>query len=120
MEVLRKLGINDSNYNSNETLENSWRCCNTDSFCKGPFWNSTLTWYTNDPDITECFRDTVLVGVPCAFLWAIGLPLYAWKLMRGTENQKHSKIDVSNRPRLKGKLFTDIVLNDLLFNWAEI
>nr|XP_015838719.1 PREDICTED: multidrug resistance-associated protein 1 isoform X5 [Tribolium castaneum] len=40
-----------------------------DKFCGSEFWNSTLTWHTNDPDLTKCFERTVLVWVPCAFLW---------------------------------------------------
>uniref|UniRef100_A0A182WGR0 ABC-type glutathione-S-conjugate transporter n=1 Tax=Anopheles minimus TaxID=112268 RepID=A0A182WGR0_9DIPT len=28
-----------------------------------------LTWYTDDPDLTPCFQQTVLVWAPCAFLW---------------------------------------------------
>ncbi|XP_076266259.1 multidrug resistance-associated protein 1-like isoform X6 [Rhynchophorus ferrugineus] len=40
-----------------------------DEFCGSPFWNSSLTWYTDDPDFTPCFEKTVLVWVPCLFLW---------------------------------------------------
>ncbi|XP_044271387.1 multidrug resistance-associated protein 1 isoform X5 [Tribolium madens] len=40
-----------------------------DKFCGSEFWNSTLTWHTNNPDLTKCFERTVLVWVPCAFLW---------------------------------------------------
>lgn len=28
-----------------------------------------MTWYTNDPDFTPCFQQTVLIWLPCAFLW---------------------------------------------------
>lgn len=35
--------------------------------------NATTTWYTNDPDFTECFQRTVLVWTPCAVLWAFSL-----------------------------------------------
>lgn len=28
-----------------------------------------VTWYTTDPDLTQCFEQTVLVWFPCAFLW---------------------------------------------------
>ena len=59
-------------------------------FCKGPFWNSTLTWHTNDPDITECFRDSILVGVPCAFLWIIGLPLWIRNTLCSNTSENHS------------------------------
>ncbi|XP_031350249.1 multidrug resistance-associated protein 1 isoform X4 [Photinus pyralis] len=40
-----------------------------DRFCGSPFWNTTLTWNTADPDFTKCFEKTVLVWVPCVFLW---------------------------------------------------
>jgi ATP-binding cassette, subfamily C (CFTR/MRP), member 1 len=31
--------------------------------------NSTITWDSKDPDLTRCFMQTILVWVPCAFLW---------------------------------------------------
>lgn len=34
------------------------------------FQNSTLSWDTEDPDLTRCFQKTVLIWIPCAFLWA--------------------------------------------------
>ena len=39
------------------------------TFCAGPIWNINLTWNTDDPDFTPCFHKTVLVFVPCGFLW---------------------------------------------------
>ena len=30
------------------------------------------TWYTEDPDFTPCFEQTVLVWIPSAFLWTAG------------------------------------------------
>nr|AHK05647.1 ATP-binding cassette transporter sub-family C member 1 isoform X7 [Tigriopus japonicus] len=49
----------------------------TMDFCKDPFYNSSLTWNTTNPDITQCMQDTLLTGVPCLFflltepLWII-------------------------------------------------
>ncbi|XP_046739583.1 multidrug resistance-associated protein 1 isoform X11 [Diprion similis] len=40
-----------------------------DNFCGSPFWDLNLTWYTENPDLTECFQKTVLVWTPCVFLW---------------------------------------------------
>lgn len=31
--------------------------------------NINKTWNTNDPDFTPCFQRTVLIWVPCGFLW---------------------------------------------------
>uniref|UniRef100_A0A8B9LV34 ABC-type glutathione-S-conjugate transporter n=1 Tax=Astyanax mexicanus TaxID=7994 RepID=A0A8B9LV34_ASTMX len=35
------------------------------AFCDN--WN--LTWFTPNPDLTECFQHTVLVWFPCFYLW---------------------------------------------------
>jgi hypothetical protein len=40
-------------------------------FCSGELWNQNLTWYTDSPDFTSCFHKTVLVYLPCAFLWLL-------------------------------------------------
>ncbi|XP_063922509.1 multidrug resistance-associated protein 1 isoform X6 [Zophobas morio] len=40
-----------------------------DKFCGSTFWNSSLSWHTNDPDVTKCFEKTVLIWIPCVFLW---------------------------------------------------
>ncbi|XP_053980762.1 multidrug resistance-associated protein 1 isoform X1 [Hylaeus volcanicus] len=40
-----------------------------DQFCGSKFWDEDLVWNTDDPDIPECFQKTILVWVPCAFLW---------------------------------------------------
>ena len=51
------------------------------SFCPDPLWDSSLTWRTSDPDLTECFRYTVLAAVPPAVL-ALHAPHYAADLRR--------------------------------------
>lgn len=33
--------------------------------------NSNLTWYTDNPDFTPCFEQTVLTWIPCGFLWLL-------------------------------------------------
>ncbi|CRL00438.1 CLUMA_CG013703, isoform B [Clunio marinus] len=40
-----------------------------DDFCGSEFWNTSITWEADNPDLTPCFQQTVLVYVPCAFLW---------------------------------------------------
>lgn len=42
-------------------------------------WN--VTWYTSNPDFTKCFQSTVLVWVPCFYLWAC-FPFYFLYLSR--------------------------------------
>ena len=39
------------------------------AFCRDSFWNQTLIWNTTHPQLTHCFQDTVMIGVPCLFLW---------------------------------------------------
>ncbi|KAJ8895383.1 hypothetical protein PR048_000715 [Dryococelus australis] len=43
--------------------------------------DSNLTWNTDDPDVTPCFQRTVLVWLPCAFLWALS-PVEAYFIVR--------------------------------------
>ncbi|XP_039283752.1 multidrug resistance-associated protein 1 isoform X2 [Nilaparvata lugens] len=52
-----------------------------DSVCGSEFWNSSVTWNTEDPDFTPCFEKTVLVWVPCLFLWIFS-PLEVYYLTR--------------------------------------
>ncbi|XP_041666846.1 multidrug resistance-associated protein 1-like [Cheilinus undulatus] len=40
-----------------------------------PLWDWNVTWYTPHPDLTRCFQHTVLVWLPCVYLWTCS-PLY--------------------------------------------
>nr|CAD7445717.1 unnamed protein product [Timema bartmani] len=33
--------------------------------------DANVTWNTDDPDLTPCFQRTLLIYLPCAFLWAL-------------------------------------------------
>ncbi|XP_047368145.1 multidrug resistance-associated protein 1 isoform X4 [Vespa velutina] len=44
-----------------------------DQFCGSKFWDTDLSWNTDDPDLTECFQKTVLIWVPCVFLWSFSV-----------------------------------------------
>ncbi|KAG9331797.1 hypothetical protein JZ751_016999, partial [Albula glossodonta] len=50
-----------------------------DLFCSysglDPLWDWNRTWHTQNPDLTQCFQNTVLVWVPCMYLWLCA-PLY--------------------------------------------
>ena len=50
-------------------------------FCATPIWDSNFTWNTEDPDFTPCFHKTVLVYLPCGFLWVFALldQVQSWK-----------------------------------------
>jgi ATP-binding cassette, subfamily C (CFTR/MRP), member 1 len=43
-------------------------------FCPDPLWDANLTWYTDNPDFTDCFQKTILVYLP-ALLLLICTPL---------------------------------------------
>lgn len=41
------------------------------------FQNATLTWYTSNPNFTACFEKTVLLWIPCLFIWLFaGVDIY--------------------------------------------
>uniref|UniRef100_A0A8C6UG54 ABC-type glutathione-S-conjugate transporter n=1 Tax=Neogobius melanostomus TaxID=47308 RepID=A0A8C6UG54_9GOBI len=54
-----------------------------DAFCRlsglDPLWDWNRTWYTANPDLTQCFQNTVLVWVPCFYLWLLA-PFYCLHL----------------------------------------
>ncbi|XP_006003002.2 multidrug resistance-associated protein 1 [Latimeria chalumnae] len=56
-----------------------------DQFCRvdgsDPFWDWNQTWFTDRPDFTGCFQITILVWLPCTFLWLCS-PFYCWYLQR--------------------------------------
>uniref|UniRef100_A0A8C4Z3A9 ATP-binding cassette, sub-family C (CFTR/MRP), member 6a n=1 Tax=Gadus morhua TaxID=8049 RepID=A0A8C4Z3A9_GADMO len=52
--------------------------CPPPPYCSLPQdWNRT--WYTASPDLTHCFQNTVLVWVPCVYLWLLA-PFYCLHL----------------------------------------
>ncbi|XP_050432447.1 multidrug resistance-associated protein 1 isoform X1 [Adelges cooleyi] len=51
-----------------------------DRFCGSPFWDNDLSWNTTNPDITLCFERTVLIWVPCLFVWLFS-PLEVYYLV---------------------------------------
>ena len=45
------------------------------------FYDQTQSWDTFDPDVTSCFRRTVLIWIPCAFFWLF-LPIRLKQIMQ--------------------------------------
>merc|ERR1712226_1658464 len=66
-----------------------------DSFCGSEFWDSNYTWHTNDPDFTPCFQKTLLVWLPCGFLFLVS-PCYVYHLA-SAESQpiKHTWLSIT-------------------------
>lgn len=47
--------------------------------------DSALSWYTRNPDLTQCFQKTVLVWIPCWFL-CLMIPLHIYLLRRSNSH----------------------------------
>ncbi|NWR32394.1 MRP1 protein, partial [Tachuris rubrigastra] len=78
-------------------------------------WN--LTWHTEDPDFTPCFQNTVLVWIPCIYLW-ICFPVY-WLYLR-----RHDRgyIQMSNLNKAKtalGLILWIVCWADLFYSFWE-
>ncbi|CAB3223734.1 unnamed protein product [Arctia plantaginis] len=66
-----------------------------DNFCGSTFWNTSLTWNTDSPDVTPCFQKTVLVWIPCGFLWlAAALEIYQMRISK-EKNIPRNKLNTS-------------------------
>ncbi|XP_037664364.1 canalicular multispecific organic anion transporter 2 isoform X2 [Choloepus didactylus] len=75
------------------------------------FWDSNLSVYTDNPDLTPCFQNSLLAWIPCIYLWA-ALPCYLLYLRR----QHRGYIVLTRLSRLK------TVLGVLLWcvSWADL
>lgn len=71
--------IEPNKWSNGEEGANEWM----DAFCRlsglDPLWDWNRTWYTANPDLTQCFQNTVLVWVPCIYLWLLA-PFYCLHL----------------------------------------
>lgn len=48
------------------------------------FQDNNLTWNTDSPELTPCFQKTVLIWIPCAFLW-VGAFLETYYILNSKE-----------------------------------
>ncbi|XP_051876833.1 multidrug resistance-associated protein 1 isoform X2 [Pristis pectinata] len=60
------------------------------------FWDSNKTWYTDNPDFTHCFQITVLVWIPCIYMW-ICFPFYFLYLRYN--NQGYIRMSLLNKTK---------------------
>ncbi|NWU60420.1 MRP1 protein, partial [Pterocles burchelli] len=78
-------------------------------------WN--LTWYTENPDFTQCFQNTVLVWIPCIYLW-VCFPVYYLYLHR----HGRGYIQMSNLNKAKtalGLILWIVCWTDLFYSFWE-
>lgn len=60
-------------------------------FCGSPFWNSSLTWSSDENawlEFTGCFQNTLLVWVPSAWL-LFTTPSYIYHLYQNAQQKRH-------------------------------
>uniref|UniRef100_A0A1B6E9X5 ABC-type glutathione-S-conjugate transporter n=1 Tax=Clastoptera arizonana TaxID=38151 RepID=A0A1B6E9X5_9HEMI len=63
-------------------------------FCDTRLWDTNKTWNTSNPDFTLCFEKTVLVWVPCLFLWIFS-PLEIYYILHSnTRNVPWSVLNI--------------------------
>ncbi|KAM3597276.1 uncharacterized protein V6R79_002334 [Siganus canaliculatus] len=92
-----------------------------DKFCSldgsDPFWDWNLTWYASNPDVTQCFQSTVLVWLPCLYLW-ICAPIYYIYL----HSHDHGYICMNHLNKAKtvvGLLLWIICWSDVLYSFCS-
>ncbi|MGH0143109.1 UNVERIFIED_CONTAM: hypothetical protein FKN15_020343 [Acipenser sinensis] len=73
--------------------------------------NDNLTLYTDSPDLTPCFQNTVLAWIPCIFLWA-AFPFYYFYLKQN--NKGYIVMSILN----KVKTFFGVLL--WLICWLDL
>ncbi|XP_039980041.1 multidrug resistance-associated protein 1 isoform X3 [Xiphias gladius] len=86
-----------------------------DKFCSldnsDPFWDWNTTWYTANPDLTQCFQNTVLVWLPCLYLWMCA-PFYLIYL------RSHDRGYICMSPLNKAKTAVGLLL--WMICWSDV
>ncbi|KAL0992607.1 hypothetical protein UPYG_G00095650 [Umbra pygmaea] len=86
-----------------------------DRFCSvdgsDPFWDWNRTWHSENPDLTQCFQNTVLVWIPCIYLWLCA-PIYILYL------KSHDRGYICMTPLNKAKTAIGFLL--WLVCWADV
>ncbi|XP_054382911.1 multidrug resistance-associated protein 1 isoform X1 [Pongo abelii] len=92
-------------------------------FKKQPYFSSlsrkdwNVTWYTSNPDFTKCFQSTVLMWVPCFYLWAC-FPFYFLCLSR--HDRGYIQMTLLNKTKTAlGFLLWIVCWADLFYSFWE-
>ncbi|XP_043945094.1 multidrug resistance-associated protein 1 isoform X2 [Protopterus annectens] len=82
-----------------------------------PFWDWNLTWHKDNPDLTSCFQNTILVWIPCIYLW-ICFPFYSLYLHR--HDKGYIRMSHLNRAKTAlGFLLWIVCWADLFYTFWE-
>ena len=77
IRFVRVRGSVCQNVSQNSDMSDISNSLMEEGFCQDPLWDSQVTWFTDNPDFTTCFHQTVLVYIPCGLLWLLApLQLY--------------------------------------------
>ncbi|XP_072415092.1 ATP-binding cassette sub-family C member 3 isoform X2 [Chiloscyllium punctatum] len=92
--------------------------CGSESGRPARLWDHNVTINTNNPDLTTCFQKTILVWVPCVYLWVI-FPLYFLYLRQS--NRGYIRVTLLNRIKtILGLLLWIVCWLDLFCSFAEL
>ncbi|GAU87184.1 hypothetical protein RvY_00074-1 [Ramazzottius varieornatus] len=81
--------------------------------CHEPLWNNSRSWNNGHPELSNCFEQAVLIGVPNALLWLL-IPLQLYSLSRsGRRLGRWTKLTIS-KMALTGFLIAVEIL-DLIY-----
>lgn len=74
-----------------------------------PLWNLSLTWGdTSWPEFTQCFQDSVLIWVPCGFLWLSTL-FYFYFLQKLQNGRPPRPITIFSISKVVGSLLLSLL-----------
>ncbi|XP_078081989.1 ATP-binding cassette sub-family C member 3 isoform X2 [Mustelus asterias] len=91
--------------------------CDSGSGPQPRLWDHNVTLNTDNPDLTPCFQKTVLVWIPCVYLW-VTFPLYFLYLRHS--NRGYIRVTLLNRVKtVLGFLLWIVSWADLFFSLAE-
>ncbi|XP_043571121.1 ATP-binding cassette sub-family C member 3 isoform X3 [Chiloscyllium plagiosum] len=92
--------------------------CGSESGRPARLWDHNVTINTDNPDLTTCFQKTILVWVPCVYLWVI-FPLYFLYLRQS--NRGYIRVTLLNRIKtILGLLLWIVCWLDLFCSLAEV
>lgn len=89
-----------------------------EGFCNTSFWNTTLSWDTEVPSVTPCFRHTALIWLPCSVAWFLAL-CEAWALAHRTSHSSPCSLLYASKLVFQVLTFavcaTKLVVSSLLY-----
>ncbi|XP_053473507.1 multidrug resistance-associated protein 1 isoform X2 [Ictalurus furcatus] len=91
------------------------RFCSVDS--SDPVWDWNRTWRAQNPDVTPCFQNTVLIWIPCFYLWLFA-PFYFLYLK--SHNRGYICMSRLNKAKtVTGLLLWMICWSDVFYSFWE-